>query len=79
VSAQIPQPIASSTDAAFGGSRENRSVPKDYVDIHRDIAEIVDTGDSELTPWILIGQVWVVTVVAVLTALAAALFAYRVA
>jgi hypothetical protein len=36
-------------------------------------------GESERTPWILVGEVWIVTAVVVLASLAVTLFAYRVA
>ena len=52
---------------------------KDVVDKRVEIAKTIDAGESEETPWLLLGQVCVVTVVAVLFILGAALFAYRVA
>ena len=52
---------------------------KDVVDKQVELAKTIDAGESELTPWLLLGQVWVVTVVTVLFVLGAALFAYRVA
>ncbi len=52
---------------------------KDVVDKRVELAKTIDAGESEQTPWLLLGQVWVVTVVAVLFILGAALFAYRVA
>jgi hypothetical protein len=52
---------------------------EDVVDRHRERDEIVAAGESESTPWILIGRVWVVTAVAVLVVLAVTLLAYRLA
>ena len=51
----------------------------DVVDKQVEVAKIIDAGESEQTPWLLLGDVWVVTVVAFLFILGAALFAYRVA
>jgi len=78
-SAQIPQSIAVSTDARTGGLKDNDDMTKDVVDKRVELAKTIDAGESEQTPWLLLGQVWVVTVVAVLFILGAALFAYRVA
>ena len=45
----------------------------------RELDEIVAGGESEQTPWILIGQVAVVTAVLFLAVLAVTLVAYRIA
>ena len=52
---------------------------KDVLEKQVELAKTIDAGESEQTPWLLLGQVWVVAVVAVLFILGAALFAYRVA
>jgi hypothetical protein len=62
-----------------GGEEDDGGMGKDVVEEHVDLAKTIDAGESEQTPWLLLGQVWVVTVVAVLFILGAALFAYRVA
>jgi hypothetical protein len=44
-----------------------------------ELEHIADVGESEKTPWILIGETWVVTATAFLVVVALALFAYRLA
>jgi hypothetical protein len=44
-----------------------------------ELERVADTGGSSLTPLILLGEVWVVCAVAVLTLTALALLAYRLA
>ena len=68
-----------STDASPGGLDDDCGMAKDVVEKRVELAETIDAGESELTPWLLLAQVWVVTVVAVLFILGAVLFAYRVA
>jgi hypothetical protein len=52
---------------------------KDVLDEQVELAKTIDAGESEQTPWLLLGRVWVVTVIAVLFILGAALLAYRIA
>jgi hypothetical protein len=54
-------------------------VSKDVVERHHDVDELVAAGESEWTPWIVIGRVWIVTALVVLVLIAVVLFAYRVA
>ena len=58
---------------------ERKPFTRDIVDRRRELEELVAAGESEQTPWILIGEVWIVTAVVVLAVLAVTLFAYRVA
>jgi hypothetical protein len=44
-----------------------------------ELEHVADVGESEKTPLILLGEVWVVTATAVLALLAIALLAYRLA
>ena len=52
---------------------------KDVLDKKVDLAETIDAGESEKTPWLLLGEVWIVVAVAVLFILALVVFAYYVA
>lgn len=44
-----------------------------------ELEHVADVGESDETPLILIGEVWVVSATALLVMLALALFAYRLA
>jgi hypothetical protein len=44
-----------------------------------DLEHVADVGESDKTPLILIGEVWVVSAIAVLILLAIALLAFRLA
>jgi hypothetical protein len=68
-----------STDARSDVLEHDGGMAKDVLEKHVELAKTIDAGESEQTPWLLLGQVSVVTVVAVLFILGAALFAYRVA
>ena len=52
---------------------------KDVLDKTVELAETIDAGESEKTPLLLLGEVWIVTAIAVLFILALVLFAYYVA
>jgi len=47
-------------------------------DVH-DLDALVEAGESEKTPFILIGRVWIVTAAAVVVILALAMLAYYLA
>jgi len=49
------------------------------VETLRERRQIADAGVSEKTPWILIGELWVVIATAVLVVLSLSLLAYRLA
>jgi hypothetical protein len=68
-----------STDARRGRLEDDEGMAKDIVEKHVELAQLVDAGESEYTPWLLLGRVWVVTAIAVLVILGAVLFAFRVA
>jgi hypothetical protein len=44
-----------------------------------DLEHVADVGESDKTPLILIGEVWIVSAIAVLILLAIALLAFRLA
>jgi hypothetical protein len=44
-----------------------------------ELEQIADAGESERTPAILLGEVWVVTAIAVIVVTAVTLIAYRLA
>jgi hypothetical protein len=56
------------------GSRDDPLVEKTH-----DLDALVEAGESEKTPFILIGRVWIVTAVAVAVILALAMLAYYLA
>jgi hypothetical protein len=51
----------------------------EVVETLRERKQIGDAGVSEKTPWILLGETWVVIAAAVLVVLAISLLAYRLA
>jgi hypothetical protein len=56
-------------------SRERSGLSREVHELER----VADTGGSSATPLILLGEVWVVCAVAVVTLIALALLAYRLA
>ena len=56
----------------------SQETPRAAQKLH-ELEHVADVGESEKTPLILLGEVWVVTATAVLALLAIALLAYRLA
>ncbi len=56
----------------------SHNTPRAVRRLH-DLEHVADVGESDKTPLILIGEVWVVSAIAVLVLLALALLAYRLA
>jgi hypothetical protein len=75
-SAEIPQPIAVSSDAGVSTSDEHEDMPKRDLD---DLEHIAEVGESDKTLLILLGDVWVASAIVVLAVLAVSLLAYRLA
>jgi len=46
-----------STDARPSGLEDDDGMEKDVVDKTVELAKTIDAGESELTPWLLLGQV----------------------
>jgi len=85
LSARIPQLIApiSDAEAADEGDRSHMHIrsydtPRAVRKLH-DLEHVAEVGESDKTPLILMGEVWVVSASAVLVLLALALLAYRLA
>jgi hypothetical protein len=55
------------------------SKPEEARHVVHELQQTAELGQSDQTPWILIGEVWVVAATAVLVVLALALLAYRLA
>ena len=83
--AWIAQAILRSSDAAEPFARESGCMsagPNERSRLGRkahELEQIADVGESDRTPLILIGEVWVVAATAVLVVLALALLAYDIA
>jgi hypothetical protein len=57
-------------------SDEHEDMPKQNL---RDLEHVAEVGESDETPLILLGDVWIVSAVVVLAVLAVSLLAYRLA
>jgi hypothetical protein len=83
--AESPQPIASSTDASAtaGGDDPAMSNLHDKaghaVEKFEQLEHTADVGESEKTPWIELGNVWVVAAVVVAVVLLLSMIAYWLA
>jgi hypothetical protein len=73
--AQKPQPITLSSDARAGPLGDDGLMSKPKPELNQTAA----SGEDEATPWILLGEVWIVAATAFLTILAVSLLAYRLA
>jgi hypothetical protein len=74
--AEIPQPLAPSSDAEARPSGEHEDMSKRSL---HELEHIAEVGESEKTPLILLGDVWVVSAIVVLAVLAVSLLAYHLA
>ena len=82
--AWIAQAILRSSDAAEPFARDSGCMSADSKRSRlgrkaHELERIADVGESDRTPLILIGEVWVVAATAVLVVLALALLAYDIA
>jgi hypothetical protein len=84
-SAGLPHRLADGSDAPPFVVCDRTGMPADgeredpLVSHVRNLDELVDTGESEKTPLILLGRVWIVTAAAVLLILVLATLAYYLA
>jgi hypothetical protein len=74
--AEIPQPVAPSSDAEVRPSDEHEVMSRRSL---HELEHIAEVGASDKTPLILLGDVWVVSAIVVLAVLAVSLLAYHLA
>jgi hypothetical protein len=81
----FPQRIEQSTNARLLGIDDSKVMPVNddredpLVRKAHDLDELVAAGESEKTPFILLGRVWIVIAAAVLVIFALAMLAYSLA
>jgi len=73
-SSDAAEPLARESECMSSGPKRSRLGRK----VH-ELEQIANVGESDRTPLILIGEVWVVAATAVLVVLALALLAYDIA